>query len=168
MQTTSSMKKLISRIAILIGICFLVSCSTVQERPVFKSGPAIKKPADYHQVKKALYSQYNEWQGVRYQRGGLSQRGVDCSGFVHITFKSKLGLHLPRTTHLQSRVGKEIRREELRAGDLIFFRTGPTSNHVGIYLENNKFLHASQKKGVIISRLDHVYWKSNYWKSVRV
>lgn len=168
MQTTSSMTKLISRLAVLIGISFLVSCGTVQERPTVKHVPAIKKPADYHQIKKVLYSQYNEWQGVRYQRGGLSRHGVDCSGFVHITFKSKLGMHLPRTTHLQSRSGREIRKEELRAGDLIFFRTGPTSNHVGIYLENNKFLHASQKKGVIISRLDHVYWKANYWKSVRV
>ncbi len=162
------MKRFISRLIILIGICFLVSCGTVQERPTAKPGPAINKPANFSHIKKALYSQYNEWQGVRYQRGGLSRRGVDCSGFVHITYKSKLGMHLPRTTHLQSRVGKEIRKEDLRAGDLIFFKTGPASNHVGIYLENNKFLHASQKKGVIISRLDHVYWKANYWKSVRV
>lgn len=162
------MKRFISRLIILIGICFLVSCGTVQERPTAKPGPAINKPANSSHIKKVLYSQYNEWQGVRYQRGGLSRRGVDCSGFVHITYKSKLGMHLPRTTHLQSRVGKEIRKEDLRAGDLIFFKTGPASNHVGIYLENNKFLHASQKKGVIISRLDHVYWKANYWKSVRV
>lgn len=162
------MKRFISQLIILIGICFLVSCGTVQERPTVKPGSAINIPANSSHIKKALYSQYNEWQGVRYQRGGLSRRGVDCSGFVHITYKSKLGMHLPRTTHLQSRVGREIRKEDLRAGDLIFFRTGPASNHVGIYLENNKFLHASQKKGVIISRLDHVYWKANYWKSVRV
>lgn len=162
------MKRFISRLIILIGICFLVSCGTVQERQTAKPGPATNKPANFSHIKNALYSQYNEWQGVRYQRGGLSRRGVDCSGFVHITYKSKLGMHLPRTTHLQSRVGREIRKEDLRAGDLIFFKTGPASNHVGIYLENNKFLHASQKKGVIISRLDHVYWKANYWKSVRV
>ncbi|MBX3617003.1 NlpC/P60 family protein [Nitrosomonas sp.] len=162
------MKRFISQLIILIVICFLASCGTIQEKPAVKSGPVINKPANFNHIKKALYSQYNEWQGVRYQRGGLSRRGVDCSGFVHITYKSKLGMHLPRTTHLQSRIGKEIRKEDLRAGDLIFFRTGPASNHVGIYLENNKFLHASQKKGVIISRLDHVYWKANYWKSIRI
>jgi lipoprotein Spr/probable lipoprotein NlpC len=69
---------------------------------------------------------------------------------------------------MQARLGKEVRKDDLRAGDLVFFRTGKTSNHVGIYLEKNKFLHASQKKGVIISRLDNVYWKSSYWKSVRI
>ena len=69
---------------------------------------------------------------------------------------------------MQSKIGKEIRKDDLKAGDLIFFKTGSASEHVGIYLEKNKFLHASQKQGVTISRLDNVYWKSNYWKSVRI
>ena len=164
------MKRTISRFIIFIGISFLVSCGSLQERTLVKSdpNPAANKSTDTGHVKKALYSQFNEWQGVRYQRGGLSARGVDCSGFVHLTFKSKLGLHLPRTTSMQSKLGKEIRKDDLRAGDLVFFRTGSASEHVGIYLEKNKFLHASQKQGVTISRLDNVYWKSNYWKSVRI
>ena len=164
------MKKIISRFIVFIGISFLVSCGSLQERTSVKSdpNPAANQSTDTSHVKKALYSQFSEWQGVRYQRGGLSQRGVDCSGFVHLTFKSKLGLHLPRTTRMQSRVGKEIRKDDLKAGDLIFFKTGSASEHVGIYLEKNKFLHASQKQGVTISRLDNVYWKSNYWKSVRI
>lgn len=164
------MKKIISRFIVFIGISFLVSCGSLQERTSIKFDPnsTADKSTDPSHVKKALYSQFNEWQGVRYQRGGLSQRGVDCSGFVHLTFKSKLGLHLPRTTKMQSRVGKEIRKDDLKAGDLIFFKTGSASEHVGIYLEKNKFLHASQKQGVTISRLDNVYWKSNYWKSVRI
>lgn len=163
------MNRIISWFLILIGTSVLVSCGTVQEKPFSKpdSHASINKSSTTY-IKRALYSQYDEWQGVRYQRGGLSRRGIDCSGFVHITFKSKLGMHLPRTTHLQSRMGREIRKNDLRPGDLIFFKTGPSSNHVGIYLEKNKFLHASQTKGVIISRLDHVYWKSNYWKSIRL
>jgi len=162
------MKKIISRFIIFIGISFLVSCGSLQERASVKPDPNANKFTDTSYVKKALYSQFNEWQGVRYQRGGLSDRGVDCSGFVHLTFKSKLGLHLPRTTRMQSKLGKEIRKNDLKAGDLVFFRTGSASEHVGIYLEKNKFLHASQKKGVTISRLDNGYWKSNYWKSVRI
>jgi len=164
------MKKIISRFIVLIGISFLVSCGSLQERTVVKFDPSstINKSTDTNHVKKALYTQFSEWQGVRYQRGGLSERGVDCSGFVHLTFKSKLGLHLPRTTRMQARLGKEIRKDDLKAGDLIFFKTGSASEHVGIYLEKNKFLHASQKQGVTISRLDNVYWKSNYWKSVRI
>ncbi len=164
------MKKIISQFIVFLGISFLVSCGSLQERTSvkFDPNPTANKSADTSHVKKALYSQFYEWQGVRYQRGGLSQRGVDCSGFVHLTFKSKLGLHLPRTTRMQARLGKEIRKDDLKAGDLIFFKTGSVSEHVGIYLEKNKFLHASQKQGVTISRLDNVYWKSNYWKSVRI
>lgn len=164
------MKRIISRFIIFIAISFLVSCGSLQERTSVKLDPnsTANKSTDTSLVKKALYSQFSEWQGVRYQRGGLSQRGVDCSGFVHLTYKSKLGLHLPRTTGMQSRLGKEIRQDDLKAGDLIFFKTGSSSKHVGIYLEKNKFLHASQKQGVTISRLDNAYWKSNYWKSVRI
>ncbi|WP_394808638.1 NlpC/P60 family protein [Nitrosomonas sp.] len=164
------MKKIILRFIVFIGISFLVSCGSLQEKTSvkFDPNPIANKSTDPSHVKKVLYSQFNEWQGVRYQRGGLSQRGVDCSGFVHLTFKSKLGLHLPRTTRMQARLGKEIRKDDLKAGDLIFFKTGSASEHVGIYLEKNKFLHASQKQGVTISRLDNVYWKSNYWKSVRI
>lgn len=168
------MKKNISRFIIFISICFLISCGSLQEKKSTKFEPRPRSDAnavkltDSSQIKKVLYSQFNDWQGVRYQLGGLSQRGIDCSGLVHLTFKSKLGLHLPRTARMQSRVGKEIRKDNLRAGDLVFFKTGPTSKHVGIYLEKNKFLHASQKKGVTISRLDNVYWKSNYWKSIRI
>lgn len=164
------MERIISRFIIFIGFSFLVSCGSLQERTLVKldPNPAANKSTDTSLVKKALYSQFSEWQGVRYQRGGLSQRGVDCSGFVHLTFKSKLGLHLPRTTRMQSRLGKEIRKDDLKPGDLIFFKTGSSSEHVGIYLEKNKFLHASQKQGVTISRLDNSYWKSNYWKSVRI
>ncbi len=160
------MKRDISRFIILIGISFLISCGSLQERNLV----GFKSNSDTNQadIKKALYSQFNDWQGVRYQRGGLSQYGIDCSGFVHLTFKSKFGLYLPRTTWMQEKLGKEIKKDDLRTGDLVFFRTGVTSTHVGIYLEKNKFLHASQKKGVTISRLDNAYWKSNYWKSVRI
>lgn len=119
-------------------------------------------------LKNKLYDQFQEWQGVRYQLGGLSKRGIDCSGFVYITYRSRLGVHLPRTTQLQSKLGKEISQRNLKTGDLVFFRTGRATRHVGIYLENNKFLHASLSQGVTISHLDNTYWKSNYWKSVRI
>ena len=164
------MKRDISRLIILISISFLVSCGSLQERNSvkFKPSPDAHNLTDDSHIKKALYSQFNDWQGVRYQQGGLSHYGIDCSGFVHLTFKSKLGLHLPRTTWMQARGGKEVRKDDSRAGDLVFFKTGATSNHVGIYVERNKFLHASQKKGVTISQLDNVYWKSSYWKSIRI
>ena len=93
-----------------------------------------------------------KWQGVRYQLGGLSQDGIDCSGFVHIVYKKGLGKELPRTATQQSKLGKIINKNDLKPGDLIFFRTNKRSNHVGIYLENKKFIHASRSRGVTISR----------------
>jgi len=163
------MKRNVYRFLVFVCISLLVSCSALHDKSAInKTTQKPHKISDENHTKKMLYSHFDEWRGVRYQIGGLGRNGIDCSGFVYLTYKSKFGLHLPRTTRLQSKLGKEIHKSELTAGDLIFFRTGPNSKHVGIYIEKNKFLHASQKKGIIISRLDNVYWKANYWKSVRI
>ncbi len=119
-------------------------------------------------LRKTLYTQFDEWKGVRYRLGGLNKKGVDCSGFVYLTFKSKLGVRLPRTTDRQSRLGRPVDKENLKTGDLVFFKTGLSVRHVGIYLEDGKFMHASKKRGVMISKLDNVYWRSKYWKARRV
>jgi lipoprotein Spr/probable lipoprotein NlpC len=119
-------------------------------------------------VKQQLYSQYKEWKGVRYKANGLSKKGIDCSGFVHLTFRAKLGRKIPRTTSQLSRLGSKISRKQLRAGDLVFFKTGIKIRHVGIYVEDGKFLHASSSKGVIISRLDNVYWQKHFWHARRI
>ncbi|SEQ94822.1 lipoprotein Spr/probable lipoprotein NlpC [Nitrosomonas sp. Nm51] len=155
----------------LLFIWLIAGCGALPERQAgsykFKSATLVKQ-SSHKSVIHSLYHQHQEWAGVRYRLGGLSKNGIDCSGFVYLTYKSKMGVHLPRTTRQQSRLGREIKKHELSAGDLVFFRTGPTSRHVGIYLEKNKFLHVSQKKGVTISRLDNIYWNAKYWKSIRV
>jgi lipoprotein Spr/probable lipoprotein NlpC len=115
-----------------------------------------------------LYRQRDEWQGVDYRLGGLSKQGVDCSGFVYLTYRSAFGLNLPRTTEQQSKLGTPVEIHQLRAGDLVFFKTGRGIRHVGIYVEKGLFLHASTSKGVIMSQLDNVYWRRFYWKSMRL
>lgn len=115
-----------------------------------------------------LYSFYKEWSGVRYKYGGNSKNGIDCSALIQKAYKKKFNISLPRTTILQSKVGKEVSKTELSSGDLIFFKTGRNSRHVGIYIENGKFIHASTKKGVTISKLDNVYFAKHYWKSQRI
>ncbi len=115
-----------------------------------------------------LYAQHKSWKGTRYKLGGLSKKGIDCSGFVHITYKERFGKTLPRTTELQAKVGTGITRQQLRAGDLVFFNTSRKVRHVGIYIEDGKFLHASTSKGVMISNINNVYWKEAYWKAVRI
>ncbi len=110
---------------------------------------------------------YSEWEGVEYKLGGDSKNGIDCSGFTQKAFKEKFNMTMPRTTTMQSQVGKEIDKSELKSGDLIFFKTGDI-NHVGIYLENGMFIHASTKTGVTISELDNSYFSKSYWKAQRV
>lgn len=122
----------IVRFAVLISVVsLLISCGALRERSSLSLNTA--KLTDSAYVKKVLYSQFNDWQGVRYRYGGLSRSGIDCSGFVYVTFKTKLGLDLPRTTALQTRLGKEVSKSELKAGDLVFFKTTFQSGHVGIF-----------------------------------
>ena len=155
-----------------VAFILLAGCGSLQEKNtnILTPEPVYDKSVDTFSgnIKGRLYTQYHKWRGVRYRLGGSSKHGIDCSAFVQVTFKAKLGVNLPRTTSQQSRVGKKIRKSELQAGDLVFFRTGSTSKHVGIYLEENKFLHASQTRGVTISKLDNTYWRANYWKSIRI
>ena len=150
---------------------FLISCSSGPDiRPGLLAKTPIGKKVDLKNsaaVKNKLYSQYKDWKGVKYKMDGLNKSGIDCSGFVYTTFRSQLGINIPRTTELQSASGKNISRKNLKAGDLVFFKTAKKVRHVGIYLENNNFLHASTSKGVMISKLDNVYWESKYWKSMR-
>lgn len=100
--------------------------------------------------------------------GGLSKHGIDCSGFVYVTFRSKLGCNVPRTTELQVKTGRKVDRNNLRVGDLVFFQTSLFYNHVGIYLGDSEFLHASSSRGVIISNLNETYWKKRYWTARRI
>ena len=159
-------------VILFIYTCLVTGCGSLGKKEAnFNGQPSHIQNDDKinsHSVKNILYENYKKWQGVRYQLGGLSQDGIDCSGFVHIVYKKGLGKELPRTATQQSRLGKIISKNDLKPGDLIFFRTNKKSNHVGIYLENKKFIHASRSRGVTISRLDDRYWESTYWKSVRI
>lgn len=166
---------------ILVISILLAGCSSVPDRGMLRTGykPGADSRIDIYpggsvdlsdpeSVKDALYAQYDEWKGTRYQIRGLSKDGVDCSGFVHLTFKSKLGVFLPRSSEQQAELGTDVDKDQLHAGDLVFFKTGRTLRHVGVYLEDGRFLHASTKLGVVISRLNESYWKSAYWKAKRL
>ncbi|WET14218.1 bifunctional murein DD-endopeptidase/murein LD-carboxypeptidase [Yersinia intermedia] len=119
-------------------------------------------------VKSKILEQYAGWKGVRYRLGGSSKRGIDCSAFVQTTFREQFGMDLPRSTSEQQDLGKKIQRTKLRPGDLVLFRAGSTGRHVGIYLGNDKFVHASTSVGVTISSLNEDYWNKRYRDGRRV
>lgn len=116
-------------------------------------------------VKKAI-----AYRGVRYRYGGMSRAGVDCSGFTSTVYRS-FGVRLPRTSILQSRAGTSVPKSGLKTGDLVFFRTnrGIRINHVGIYIGEDRFIHAASGHGrVRIDTLSDGYYKRRYATARRV
>ncbi|MCK9537990.1 C40 family peptidase [Dokdonella sp.] len=102
---------------------------------------------------------------IRYRRGGRSpDTGFDCSGFVRYVFRHSAGEDLAATSAAQYRDGASIDRRHMRTGDLVFFRThGKRISHVGIYLDDGRFIHApSSGKRISISRLDEPYWAKRF------
>ncbi|MCE0495894.1 NlpC/P60 family protein [Vibrio salinus] len=162
------MKKEVSCILIWLIIIFCAGCSTTPSEESVFVNPHKTDLSNSGLVRNGLITQYEEWKGTPYSYGGLSKRGVDCSGFVYAVFLEQFGAVIPRTTKGQSGIGKKIARSQLRSGDLVFFKTGHKARHVGIYYGQNQFIHASESRGVIISSLNNVYWKSKYWQAKRV
>ena len=161
------MKPMLNKILFLLLLNLsLLSCSTSPDiSPGMLANIPIGNKVDLDnsgEVKNKLYNQYSNWKGVEYKICGLSKSGIDSSGFVYATFRSQLGIELPRNTEQQLSAGTQIDKNELKPGDLVFFKTTEKDGHVGIYLENNNFLHASIDKGVMISKLNDVYWQSKY------
>lgn len=107
--------------------------------------------------------------GTPYRSGGCDPNtGFDCSGFTTWVF-NRYGIHLPRSSREQYQMGTMVAKNNLRKGDLVFFRSKRGVNHVGIYLENGKFIHsASNGKTVTVSHLEEDYWRTHYAGGRRV
>lgn len=109
-----------------------------------------------------------EYMGVPYVFGGVSPGGFDCSGYVRYIYASA-GIYLPRMADEQYEVGTPVSQGNLRAGDMVFFETyEPGASHVGIYLSEGNFIHASSSRGVVISSLYEDYYASTYIGARRV
>lgn len=118
-----------------------------------------------------LFTVAEKWLGVPYCYGGNTKKGCDCSGFVSQVYKAVYGKSLERNSAaIRDKNCSKIRRSQLRTGDLVFFKTGSSRkiNHVGIYLKDDKFIHASSSKGVIVSSLEEKYYIRTYVCSGRV
>jgi len=114
-----------------------------------------------------LYQNIDDWYGTRYKLGGTTKSGIDCSAFVQTIFLSAFGVTLPRMAKDQYKVTRRISRTELQEGDLLFFDTRGGVSHVGIYLQNNKFVHASVS-GVMITDMFEPYYVKHFIAAGRV
>jgi cell wall-associated NlpC family hydrolase len=127
--------------------------------------PSSRAEAAGHRVAAAAL----ELRGVPYRNGGTDPGGFDCSGLVRYVFDRE-GVALPRQTAAQFRAGVPIRREAVRAGDLLFFSTvAPGASHVAIALDEETFVHAPSSRGVVrVERLALPYWNSRFVGARRV
>ena len=156
-------KFFIGLFALLVIILLLASCqSNLTENHYsieYNDAESSKK------VIEALDAHYLVWRNAPYQYGGNSLNGVDCSAFTMNFFRDYFNTSIPRMTSSQAQIGKTV--SQLKAGDLVFFRTGSGKNglHVGIYYNKGLFLHASTSHGVIFSDLTQDYWQKHYLKA---
>ena len=104
--------------------------------------------------------------GTPYKWGGDSPRkGFDCSGLMSYVHKNALGMKIPRTTAKQRDSSRTIPYQQLQPGDMLFFKTGSKTNHVGVYIGNRKFVHApSRGKRVTVASMDNSYWHKRFVK----
>lgn len=110
-----------------------------------------------------LLGAMEDWYGTRYRLGGTDKNGIDCSAFVQTFLASLYGVSTARTCREQYAETRRIKKSNLQEGDLVFFKTrGKSISHVGVYLRNNKFIHASTSSGVMISDLNEGYFSSRY------
>lgn len=116
----------------------------------------------------ALIDFAKKYLGVPYVYGGSSPSGFDCSGFVQYVF-SNFGVKLSRTTYTQVNEGVAVSKENLQAGDLVFFGTASNVSHVGIYISDGNFIHASKPGDTVkINSLYSDYYVRNYYTARRV
>lgn len=162
-------------IYIIVILFTLLACGKNKKSVVKAESSVAKKYAEILQVtpnqlkNTKLYQFIDDWYGVKYKYGGLTKSGVDCSGFTNLLYQNVYKKQLPRTTSELAEQINKVSKNKLVEGNLVFFNIeGKKNAHVGVYLINNKFVHASTSKGVIISSLENPYYKKAYNKGGKI
>ncbi|WP_395808779.1 C40 family peptidase [Daejeonella sp.] len=169
-------------VALLLMISFLsVQAQTVTKDP--KSTDKIEDPDNlateyFSQIMGValsatsnlkLYQFVYDWIGTPYRLGGGTKKGIDCSGFAFELYNKVFSTLIGNNSRNIFSMVNPISKNELKEGDLVFFKIGSRSiTHMGVYMGNNKFAHASSSKGVMISDLDEDYWRRYYYKGGRL
>ena len=160
---------------LLILLCLLATCScSIRSAPRYTADSSVTRELKErrHANSRRLTHIVEGYLGVPYKWGGTTRAGMDCSAFARAIFRQTYGIELPRTSKQMYRVGRTVvRRQDLKAGDLVFFRdtySGPGVSHVGIYLGKRRFAHVAVSTGGTITSLDHPYFRLRYIGARRV
>ncbi|CAA6827035.1 MAG: Unknown protein [uncultured Thiotrichaceae bacterium] len=155
----------ISFSGVILMSSLLFGCSTQTRNIDTNSTPHYTPQQSSHSpVRSTLVSNAYKNLGVPYRYGGTTSNGMDCSGLTQTVYKNS-GISIPRTTAQQRDASRTIHISRLLPGDLIFFKTSAKSNHVGIYIGDRKFIHASTgSKRVKVDQMDKQYWRQRFVK----
>jgi len=157
-QVKKPQKNVFYIILYLFGITALSSCVQI---PKNGSSTGIKPNSS---TQRLIVNKSYEKLGIPYRYGGSTTRAFDCSGLTQYVYR-EAGISIPRTTDLQLRQSKTISYQQLLPGDLVFYKTGLKSRHVGIYIGNNQMIHASTgSKRVKTTNITHNYWQQHFTK----
>ena len=168
--TPRSMCSFFFILTVIAMISITVSCSTKKLQNSADSHVArqTSRHSNADKIEKRIVEEYHLWKGTRHKMGGSGSRGIDCSGFVKAIYRNAFNIDLPRTTKEQAKLGKSVSFKTLQPGDLVFFKPPTYARHVGIFLSQSEFVHASKTKGVTVSRIDALYWGKYYWTARRI
>lgn len=162
------MKKISLYIGLTLGALLLTGCAPISSIPSSQPHNSNYRSTGNYSLspqRRQMMRVAHQSIGARYKWGGETPReGFDCSGLMQHTYL-RTGIKIPRTAAQQRDASRRIARSQLRPGDMIFFKTGKRSNHVGIYTGNGEFIHAStSSKRVKKERLNTRYWNEHFVK----
>jgi hypothetical protein len=159
---TKSIKNIEAPVVTKVNPAAEVAHSLIENLSTLQFKYAMLMNVDVESLKNiSLLGFIDNWFGTRYKLGGTTTRGIDCSALTGALLLAVYGFNLPRTARQQYDATDHIDKDELQEGDLVFFNTHGGVSHVGVYLENDYFLHASTH-GVTISSLDDHYYAKRF------
>lgn len=145
----------------------LSKASILQKKPRTTTQTVLNKMAATVQ-NLPLFGFIDDWYYTRYRFGGTTKKGVDCSSFTLQLFRDVYQISLPRTARQQYEISIKVNEEEMQEGDLVFFNTRGGISHVGVYLVNGYFVHASSSRGVVVSNIREPYFSKCFLGARRI
>jgi len=181
----SNLKKTVFLSLALFVFIFLADCGiklvprypegrSLEENPPFTENRPARNVTNATVMNKVLYQKFlteiKKFLGAPYLWGGASPAGTDCSGLISTLYKRAANVDLPHSTTQLSQMGSNVHIKQIKFGDLVFFNNGQGKKpmHIGFYLVKGSFLHASETRGVIVSNLTDVPFKSQYLGAKRI